>query len=385
MTIRPRSVIATSAFLIAFAGSALSQPQPVPRLVDRGLDKASYVELAKEWKKYIENIGETADALVNLGMAYRYSGEQDAAVVAAKRAVELEPDNPKALAFLGTMLAPYLGDDEGALKVLEHCREIAPDYEPGVSTLAAVYMRLGNWEKSEEVFKTIFEQKLISQPLQDYGYNMLIGLPQGAVLITGGDNDTFPPLSLQEGMNLRKDVIIINRSLLNLPAYAKAVFKRYPSIRPDYDIDHHETTMTPDGKAALLSTRLIEKMLAEKKAPLYFAASANYESYGFKPEAEEVEGLNLRASGKGLSAEESARLFLYTYRLDSATDWAFAWSLVPNVASLMRNYAAAMVNLSEAKGVSRETRTRLLDKASAIAAFHDFDELSRAIESLRKK
>jgi hypothetical protein len=375
----------TVALLIALAaGAARSQPQQVPRLVDRGLDQASYVELAKQWKKYIEKNGETADALVNLGMAYRYSNEEEAAVTAAKRAVELEPNNPKALAFLGSMLTAYVGDDEAALEVLEHCRDIAPDFEWGLTTLSVVYMRRGEWKNSEEVFKTVFEQKVIAQPLQDYAYNMLVGLPQNAVLITGGDNDTFPPLALQAGMDFRKDVIIVNRSLLNLPSYANAVFKRYPSIRPDYDIDGHVVAKTPDGKVSLLSTRLIEQMMTEKKAPLYFAASANYESYGFKPEAS-VEGINLLAAGKGLSAEEAARLFLYTYRMDSATDWAFGWSLAPNVAGLMRNYPSAMVKSSEAKGVSRETKTRLLDKASAIAAFHDFDDIERVVESVRNK
>jgi hypothetical protein len=363
---------------------ALSQPQPVPRLVERSLDKASYVELAKQWKQYIEKNGETADALVNLGMAYRYSEEREAAVTAGRRAVEIEPDNPKALEFLGTMLAVYLGDDEGALVHLERCREIAPDYEWGLTTLATVYMRRGEWAKSEEVFKTVFEQRVIPQPLQDYAYNMLVGLPDGAVLITGGDNDTYPPLALQAGMNFREDVIVVNRSLLNLPSYANALFKRHPSIKPDYDIDKHETTMTPDGKVALLANSLVEKMMAEKKAPLFFAASANYESFGFKPEAR-VEGINLRASGEGLSVEESARLFLYAYRLDSATDWDYPWSLEPKVSGLMRNYVAAMVKSAETKGISKEIRTRLLDKASSIAAFHDFTDVSQHIESLRKK
>ena len=43
-----RTIYATCILLAACAaGDALSQPQPVPRLVDRSLDKASYVELAK--------------------------------------------------------------------------------------------------------------------------------------------------------------------------------------------------------------------------------------------------------------------------------------------------------------------------------------------------
>ncbi|MBI4721236.1 MAG: tetratricopeptide repeat protein [Chitinivibrionia bacterium] len=347
------------------------------------MDQASYVRLAKEWKEYIEKNGESADALVNLGMAYRYTDELEAAVNAGKRAVDLEPDNPKALAFLGAMLSVYLGDDDGAVEPLERCRRIAPGYEWGLTTLATVYLRRGEWSKSEEVFKAIFEQRIIPQPLQDFAYNMLIGLPEGAVLITGGDNDTFAPLSLQTGMKLREDVIVLNRSLLNLPSYAKAVFVRHPSIKPDFDIDNHVVTVTPDGKAALLASKLIERMMAENKAPLFFASSANYESYGFKPEAR-VEGINLRLTGKGLSAEESSRLFFYTYRLDSATDWNYAWSLTPTVAEAMSNYVTAMFNVAQEKELGKETRRRLLEKALEIADFHDFERMAIYIRKALK-
>jgi len=378
------SALALAAGPALSASQSSSRPQSVPRLVERSLDKASYVELARQWKQYIEETSETAEALVNLGLAYRYSGEEDAAVIAGRRAVEIEPNNPKALALLGGEVAAYLGDDEEALELLEKCRKIAPDYEWGLTTLAAVCMRRGDWAKSEEVFKTIHEQRVIPQPLRDFGYNLLVGLPQGAVLITGGDSDTFAPLSLQAGMKLRQDVVVINASLLNLPSYAHAMFERHPSIKPEYDIDGHATKETPGGKSGWLSTKLIERMMVERKASLYFAASANYESYGFKP-VPSTEGINLRVSGEGRPAEESARLVLHEYRLDSATDWAFSWSLTPNISKLMLNYAASMAHSAKAGGISRETRALLLDKGLAIAEFHESPTYRDILESLRKK
>ena len=85
MVYRLRIVFVVCALLtLSWVASASSQPPRVPRLADRQLDKASYVELAQQWKKYIEEHGETADALVNLGMAYDYSEELEAALVAAR-------------------------------------------------------------------------------------------------------------------------------------------------------------------------------------------------------------------------------------------------------------------------------------------------------------
>jgi len=362
----------------------LSQaPPPVPRLTDRSLDKASYVELAKQWKEYIDERGETADALVNLGMAYDYSDEHDAAVVAARRAVELGPDNPKALAFLGKMLATYVGDRAAALEVLEHCREVAPEYGYGLTMLATTHLFRGELSEAQEVFKTIFDQRIISRPLQDYAYNMLVGLPEGSVLITSGDNDTFPPLALQAGMDLRTDVVVLNRSLLNVPEYAKAEFERHPEIASDYDIDAHEVKMV-DGVPTLLSKALVRAMVEEHKAPIYLTASAGGDYHGYHPEVH-VEGINLRTAEKGLSREESARLFLDTYRLDSATDWSVPWSLAPNEARLISNYVAAMIKLAGEKGIKSETRGRLLEEASRIAEFHEMDRMLAVIEKMQKK
>lgn len=379
----PTPLITAVLVSLVTASVARPQPPPVPRLTERPLDHASYVELAQQWKQFIEKTGETADALVNLGRAYVYTEELDAAVAAGRRAVELEPDDPRALEFMGQMLATYVGDREEAIRLLKRCRKLAPEYGYGLTTLASTHLFRGELAEAEEVFEVIFQQRIVPRPLQDYAYNMLVGLPPGAVLITGGDNDTFGPLALQAGMDFRTDVVVLNRSLLNVPEYVEAVFQRHPAIRPDYDIASHETVMK-DGVPQLLSHALIQAMVRDRKAPVYLAASADTQGPEIAPEMH-IEGINLRAGGGGLSAEESARLFRDVYRLDSATDWNFAWSLTPAVAGLLRNYVSAMIKLAGQKGISKDTRMRLLDSASTVATFHDLTELTRYIEALKKK
>ena len=56
--IRKKAVICfICAFMILVAASQINaQPQAVPRLSERPLDKASYVQLARQWKEYIEKI-----------------------------------------------------------------------------------------------------------------------------------------------------------------------------------------------------------------------------------------------------------------------------------------------------------------------------------------
>ncbi len=103
--------------------------------------------------------------------------------------------------------------------------QISPNDARAFHNLMIHYELQGNQKEHERFAQKCFESGELPAGILNWGYNLLSELEPNAILFTVGDNDTYAVWIVQSAKNFRKDVKVVNTSLLNYDDYRNRIFK----------------------------------------------------------------------------------------------------------------------------------------------------------------
>ncbi len=280
--------------LAALSGSGC---QRAPREVERpekivslrllAYDSTTYAKLAQLWEKYYDAYP-SEDAYANWMYAAGYAGFADYEPMLSK-GLEKYPANP-VLLYLSGKSKLWGHDNQEGRQLMERAAALDPDYMDPWHGLAVGYIVEGDREKADVALRRLLDGRAVEDVIMDFSYNMLASVDTNAILITNGDNDTFPGWILTRIIRFRPDVTIVNRSLLNVDSYASSIVKEgVPPFITRESLDSLKTLVSADrGKVESgqfppkeqmsLGDRLVSRIIeaAERVGrPVYFACTMN--------------------------------------------------------------------------------------------------------------
>ena len=263
----------------------VQRPEKILSMREVVYGKQTYTRLASLWGQYYRAYP-SEDAYANWMYAARYAGAPDYASL-LETGIGRYPANPTLL-YLKAMVHHGGPDNIEALTLLERAVDLDPSYVDPWYGLVIHYLERGEEEKMNLALRRILEAGAVADEVMDFSYNVLACLDSNAILVTNGDNDTYPVWILTHILGYRADVRVVNRPLLNTEWYPLSLLKEgIPTLITAGSLDSLRTTIIRNLKESKgsvpsggpFSDVLIERLIEACRnagRPVYFAATLQH-------------------------------------------------------------------------------------------------------------
>jgi len=265
--------------------------EEVPLIVKDCRNHEFYVEQAKLWRAVLEKNKKNENAWFNLFKANRFSkltyNDEHSPELSWTKNTEWIKDANHLLTgddivkqieehIPGTFMAYYIkyyhGKDVGDenFDLLEKAYKINPDFSELYDDFVIHYELRNNREKRKEFNLKWYQSNDFSENFLNFYYNLLSTLKQKSILFTYGDNPLFSSFMLQDALDYREDVTLMNIPLMvNKTEYRNAVFNKLniPSFDKTYS----------DGMTDKNMKELMDYVIKHrpKDTPVYFGMAIN--------------------------------------------------------------------------------------------------------------
>jgi hypothetical protein len=197
--------------------------------------------------------------------------------------------------------------------------------------------------------RALVATRFLTPPQIAYAEWMLRSLPPRAVLLTGGDMDTYAPLAAQVAMGVRPDVSVLNVVMLNAQWYSQPMLARH-QLRYDAKLAVDSTATDAQQIITWLRREAVTRALGR---PVAFALTAPIDTTS-RDSALQLAGPYWLVVRPGVAKTDSSRIVESLQNAD-AFDWRGP-AVAPSDRSPFRR-------LYEPRPALNVTRVALLDNA----------------------
>lgn len=276
------SLLLITFFLPACLPAYSQKPEKVYSIVKQIKSFDWYIKQAKLWKAEINKDGKNADAWVNF-----YAANRMARMMNPAEWNKLKGDYIMELSEIINSASKNIPDtyelyniiiwDQGLngkdnFHLLSRAFEINPD-RPEVLDNFVLYYEINYNRGQRAIFnKKWFEMNDMSTGILNFNYNVLMSIEDDAIILTNGDNDTYPLWMIQDVFGIKKNVAVMNISLLAIDHYRNKLFE-----------NNGVTPFTPAANDTInLNAKwagIIRHLINNTSRPVYFASTMDSKFY----------------------------------------------------------------------------------------------------------
>lgn len=245
----------------------MAMPEPIKPLSKIAYPAQYYSEQAQLWQQETVKNSMNPTAWFNYFRAARYANMLDRSEPQGYDLTAIMEKIPTAMhESFEYLYIRFLNADwnEDRYQFLLKAHEIAPQRMEAYHDLVAYFQMQGDQTQALSYLEKLFEAGEFPAELLSWNYNLLASVENGAILLTYGDNDTYPLWVLQSARGIRKDVKVLNVNLLLMDGYRKREFGSLGL--PSLDLSNCKTQTE-------MYAKVLRQLMQHAKSPIYLANS----------------------------------------------------------------------------------------------------------------